>query len=295
MIKKTLFFQNPCHLSIKLNQLVISLKETGEVVQRPAEDLGFVVLDHHQITFSMAVMQHFAMNNTAVIFCDARHHPASMMMHLETHQTQSRLYQVQAAAGLPLKKKLWKQTIKQKLRNQGGVLDVSGQQGEPLRYLAKKVKSGDSTNCEARGARTYWPSLFGLAFRRQRFGSPPNHMLNYGYAILRAATARALMGSGLLPALGIHHKNKYNAFCLADDIMEPYRPFVDLHVSELHDSGLHADELTIEHKKELLQLLTSDVSISGKTRPLMMALSETTASLSRCFTGEQKKIAYPVL
>lgn len=295
MVSKTLFFQNPCYLSVKNRQLVISLKTSGEVLQRPAEDIGFVVLDHPQITFSMAVMQHFAENNTAVVICGRDHHPASVMLHLETHQTQSQLYQAQAAAGKALKKKLWKHTVKCKLRNQAAVLEVSGQEAEPLRYIARKVKSGDSTNCEARGARVYWPVLFGQAFRRQRFGAPPNHMLNYSYAILRAATARALCGSGLLPALGIHHKNKYNAFCLADDIMEPYRPYADLLVAELHHSGLHADELTTEHKKELLGLLTADVHISGKTRPLTMALSETTASLARCFTGEAEVINYPEL
>lgn len=295
MVTKTLFFQNPCHLSIKNRQLLISLKATGELVQRPAEDIGYVVLDHPQITFSMAVMQHFAANNTAVVLCGADHHPASVMLHLETNSIQSQLYQAQATAGTSLKKKLWKQTVKAKLRNQAAVLDASGQQGEPLRYIARKVKSGDSSNCEARGARVYWPSLFGLAFRRQRFGAPPNHMLNYSYAILRAATAKALCGSGLLPALGIHHKNKYNAFCLADDIMEPYRPYADMLVAELHHSGLHSEELTTAHKKEILGLLTADVHIGGKIRPLTMALSETTAALSRCFMKEADAITYPEL
>lgn len=295
MLKKTLIFQNACHLNIKYKQLVITAKTTGEINQRPVEDVGFVLLDHPQITFTQAVMQHFAEQNTAVIFCNKKHHPSSMLFHLDTHQVQSEHFRAQVESSLPLKKQLWQQTIKSKIRNQAVVLDVSGFSGDALRYMAKKVNSGDTTNQEARAARYYWPVLFGDDFIRNRFGLPPNNLLNYGYAILRAAVARSLMGSGLLPTLGIHHRNKYNAFCLADDIMEPYRPFVDLHVCELYDAGLVHEDLSTDNKTEMLSVLTADVMIHKKKRPLMIALSETTASLSRCYKGEALKIRYPVL
>lgn len=296
MLKKTLFFQNPAYLSIKNQQLVIASKKSGEITERPVEDIGFVILDHPQITLSLSVMQLLASHNVAVVVCDKKHHPTSMMFHLDTHQVQTQHFRAQVEAGEPLKKQLWQQTIKIKIRNQAAVLDVTKGQGEALRYLAKQVKSGDSTNLEGRAARYYWPVLFGDDFIRARFGLPPNSMLNYGYAILRAAVARALTGSGLLPTLGIHHKNKYNAYCLADDIMEPYRPYVDMLVYELYESGLGQDEaLSVEVKKALLEMLASDVIIGKKKRPLMIALSETTASLARCFMGKNKRISYPTL
>lgn len=295
MLKKTLFFNNPCYLNTKDNQLVITNKKTGEINQRPVEDLGFVVLDNQQITFTQSVIQQLAHNNTAVIFCDTTHHPTSMLFHLDGHQTQTEHFRAQIDASEPLKKMLWKQTVKSKIRNQAAMLDFTGRDGEALRYMARQVKSGDARNEEAQAARAYWPQLFGFEFLRKRFGLPPNNMLNYGYAVLRAAVARSLMGSGLLPTLGIHHRNKYNAYCLADDIMEPYRPYVDQCVWELHEAGQTPDDLTPAIKSELLKILTCDIIISKKKRPLMVGLSETTASLVRCFKGDVRRIKYPIL
>jgi len=254
MLKRTLFFSNPYHLSVKLQQLVIADKETGEVKQAPIEDLGFVVLDHREITFTQSAMNELAANNTAVVICNEKHMPASMMFHLDTHQVQNERFRAQVNASEPLKKQLWQQTVKAKIRNQAAMLKHSGQSDEALNRLATQVKSGDSTNEEAQAARRYWPGLFGKYFRRERFGMPPNPSLNYAYAILRAAVARALCGSGLLPTLGIHHRNKYNAYCLADDIMEPYRPFVDLCVwqqMQLHDDY---HKLNTARKAELLSV-----------------------------------------
>lgn len=295
MVGKSLFFLKPSHLSIKNRQLVITSKTTGEITERPVEDIGFVILDNSQITFTQSVIQLLAEHNAAVIFCDEKHHPASMLFHLDTHQVQTAHFRAQVEASEPLKKRLWQQTVKAKIRNQAAMLDFSGNDGEPLRYYAKQVKSGDGSNQEARAARFYWPVLFGDDFIRRRFGLSPNNMLNYGYAILRAGVAKALTGSGLLPTLGIHHRNKYNAFCLADDVMEPYRPFVDLAVWELWQTGQYGDELSTDLKKELLNIMTMDVSIGNKKRPLLTALSETSASLSRCFMRNSKKISYPVL
>lgn len=295
MLKKTLFFNNACHLNTRYQQLVITNKKTGEQNQRPIEDLGYVVLDHPQITFTQSVIQHLAANNAAVIFCDETHHPASMLFHLDSHQTQTEHFRAQVEASEPLKKQLWKQTVKAKIRNQAALLDFAEQDGEALRYMARQVKSGDATNQEARASRFYWPMLFGNDFNRQRFGNPPNNLLNYGYAVLRAAVARALTGSGLLPTLGIHHRNKYNAYCLADDVMEPYRPYVDQCVWELTEAGQAGEDLSTELKARLLEILSCDIIINRKKRPLMVGLSETTASLARCFKSEARKIRYPVL
>jgi len=296
MLKKTLFFNNAYHLSIKYNQLVITDKNTGEESQRPVEDLGFVVLDDQQITFTQSVIQHLADNNVAVVFCNKKHHPASMLFHLDTHQTQTEHFRAQVDASKPLKKQLWKQTVKAKIRNQAALLDFVGEEGDPLRYMARQVKSGDTSNEEANASQHYWNYLFEEEFYRRRYGSPPNNLLNYGYTILRAAVARALMGSGLLPTLGIHHRNRYNSYCLADDIMEPYRPYIDQNVWELVQAGCSGQEdLSMELKSELLDTLTCDIIIGDKKRPLMVGLSETTASLARCFKGEDRKIKYPEL
>lgn len=295
MLKRTLLFSNPYHLSTRNKQLQIVEKETGEIKTVPIEDLGYVVFEHPHITFTQSVMQLMAENNTAVIFCDDKFHPSSMLLHLDTHYTQSERFKYQVNASEPLKKQLWQQTIKQKIINQGNLLSKVTKNGEPLFYKAKQVKSGDPSNEEAKAARYYWTELLGKDFRRERFGDAPNPALNYGYAILRAATARALAGSGLLATLGIHHRNKYNSFCLADDIMEPYRPFVDELVLVMQLNGLNCEELGVPEKAALLKILTVDVNISKTTSPLMVALGKTTASLAHCFDGSKKQVIYPSL
>lgn len=295
MLKRTLFFGNPYHLSTKLDQLVIVNKDTGEERMQPIEDMGFVVFEHPHITFTQSVMQLMAENNTAVVFCDKKHHPSSMLLHLDTHQVQTELFRHQVNASEPLKKQVWQQTVKAKINNQAALLDYFELDGTALRYLSTQVKSGDTTNEEAQAARRYWPRLFGKTFTRERFGQAPNPALNYGYAILRAAIARGLAGSGLHPTLGIHHRNKYNSYCLADDIMEPYRPYVDLVVKQMVDDELNCEDLSTPEKTALLGLLSMDVHIGNKKRPLMVGISETTASLSRVFKGEDKKVKYPEL
>lgn len=303
MLKRTLFFSNPYHLSIKLSQLEITDKQTGEIRTTPIEDLGVVVLDSREITFTQAVMSELAANNVAVIICNEKHMPASMMFHLDTNQIQNELFRAQISASEPLKKQLWQQTVKAKIRNQAALLDLISSSpektkekaGDALRHIATQVKSGDTTNEEAQASRRYWNKLFGEKFKRERDGMPPNPSLNYGYAILRAAVARALCGSGLLPTLGIHHHNKYNHYCLADDIMEPYRPFVDKTVWEQMKKYPDYHHLTKERKAELLGVLSSDVIINGEKSPLIVALSQTTASLARCFEEKEKKIVYPDL
>ncbi len=293
MLKRTLFFTSPAYLSVRQNQLVVNLKDTGEERTVPIEDIGIVIIEHPQISLTMPTLQQLNTHNVAVIFCDEKHMPASMLLNLDGHHLQNELFRNQINSTQPLKKQLWQQTIVAKIRNQAALLKSKNIDSGALLSLAASVKSDDSTNREGTAAREYWSRLFGNGFSRDRYGDAPNNFLNYGYIVLRSAVARALVGSGLLPTLGIHHSNRYNAYCLADDIMEPYRPYVDNAVYELWQSG--TDELILEKatKAHLLQVLSCDVNIGNVKRPLMVALSHTTASLARCFNGEEKKITYP--
>lgn len=293
MLKRTLFFGKPSRLSMKDKQLVIESREDASIHKVPIEDIGYVVLENQQISLSIPLLQEFMANNVAVIFCDATHMPNSMLLNLDGHHLQSELFRFQIDASEPLKKNLWKQTIEVKIRNQSALLDKSGKDGNLLKPFYCNVKSGDTDNREGAAARVYWTEMYGTDFTRDRYGSWPNNLLNYAYIVLRAAVARALTGSGLLPTLGLFHHNRYNAFCLADDIMEPYRPFADEVVFRLFQAGYQ--ELNTEVKTEILKILANDVCFEKNTRPLMVGLSQTTASLARCFTGEQKKIMYPEL
>jgi CRISP-associated protein Cas1 len=295
MIKKLLTFGNPYYLSSRLGQMVIANKQTGDETSRPVEDLGVVIVDHPQITFTSGLMQLLAEHNVALVVCDAKHHPTSMMLHLDTHHIQAERFRHQIAASEPLKKNLWMQTVKAKVRNQAAVLQAVGENPLALENLANKVASGDAANIEGQAARIYWKQLFGESFLRDPDGPPPNPSLNYGYSIIRAAIARALVGSGLLPTLGIHHRNKYNSFALADDIMEPYRPFVDLLVYRQRQTIGDYHNLTHERKATFLQLLHSDVGNKGFTSPMMVAMETSSASLAQCFAGTLKKPVYPQL
>jgi CRISPR-associated protein Cas1 len=308
MIKRTLYFGNPAYLSVKLAQLEIRLPQVENnetlsdyfkesVVKRvPIEDIGVVVLDHRQITITQGAMSALLDNNVAVITCDEHRMPSGLMLPLDGNTTQSERFRDQIEASLPLKKQLWQQTIQAKILNQSTVLyRQRGLECGNMEAWAKQVKSGDSDNLEGRAAAFYWQNLFGhiKGFRRDREGVPPNNLLNYGYAILRAVVARSLVGSGLLPTLGIHHHNRYNAYCLADDIMEPYRPYVDKLVAEIVDSGADITNLTKEIKGQLLSIPVLDVVINGRRSPLMIGVGMTTASLYKCYSGEIRKIAYP--
>jgi CRISP-associated protein Cas1 len=295
MIKKTLLFSNAVYISTKHEQLLIQPKGSDETHRVPIEDVGVLVMEHPEGMMSQGATYKLLANNVAVVYCDAQHLPAGMLLPLDGNTLQHDRFEAQISAGVALKKQLWQQTIIVKIKNQAILLDQSGKYSLPLHYKAKQVKSDDATNEEAQAARHYWSEIFSpIRFTRERFGHNPNNLLNYGYAILRAAVARALVGSGLLPTLGIHHHNKYNAFCLADDIMEPYRPFVDWIVLDIvRNDEMGNYELDKEAKKKLLNMLTMDVEINGHRSPLLVALSQTSASLVRCFTGESKEIIYP--
>jgi len=293
MLKRTLYFTNPFRLSLKNNQLVAEERETGEVRTVPVEDIGFVVLESMQISISLPLVEALVSNNVAVVFCDSKHMPQSLLLNLDGHNTQTEIFRNQINASQPLKKNLWKQTVEAKIKNQAKLLKLFDRKSFDVLNYAKDVKSGDSENREGAAARIYWSRLFGEYFLRDRYGEHPNSLLNYGYIILRAAVARSLVGSGLLPTLGIHHRNKYNAYCLADDIMEPYRPYVDRMVFRMYKQNPDTMILEKEQKAELLTVLTEDVYIEKLRRPLMVALSITTASLAKCFAGEIKNLKYP--
>ena len=302
MIKRTLFFGNPAYLSLKNAQLVIKLNDanTGQDVTKtvPIEDIGVVVLEDRQITITNGAMDALLQNNCAVVTCDERHMPAGMLLPLEGHTVQSERFRMQIEASLPLKKQLWQQTVQAKIRNQASVLKrMSNVEIGCMQAWANDVKSGDSENLEGRAAAYYWKSVFPEMerFVRDREGDAPNNLLNYGYAIVRAVVARALVASGLLPTFGIHHHNRYNAFCLADDIMEPYRPYVDELVIQILRSGTDCSELITDLKRQLLGLPVKEVVINGQRSPLMNAATQTTASLCKCFSGELRKVAYPVM
>lgn len=302
MIKKTLFFGNPAYLSFKNSQLVVKRtdSETQQEVVRtvPIEDIGVVVLEDRQITITNVALDALLQNNCAVITCDEKHMPAGMLLPLEGNTIQSERFANQIDASLPLKKQLWQQTVQAKIRNQASVLKrLSDVEVGCMLAWANDVKSGDSDNLEGRAAAYYWKNIFPSlpGFTRDREGEMPNNLLNYGYAIVRAVIARALVASGLLPTLGIHHHNRYNAYCLADDIMEPYRPYVDELVVNIMRSDIDYGELTSELKKQLLGLPVTEVMIGGQRSPLMVAASQTTASLCKCYSGELRKMAYPTM
>ena len=267
--------------------------DSGTCASVPVEDIGYVILENQEISITMPLLNALADNNTAVIVCSDRFMPNAMLMNLDANSTQGESFRAQLSAKEPLKKNIWKQIVEAKIRNQAALLHKLGKDGDVLKPYYKNVKSGDSDNREGVAAKLYWDELFDGQFMRFRTGPSPNAMLNYGYTVLRAAVARSLTGSGLLPAIGIFHRNRYNAFPLADDVMEPYRPFVDEIVFHLYANG--EDSLNKYSKSEILKLLYKDTFFENTTRPLDIGLSMTTASLVRCYNGLQKKIIYPLL
>ena len=294
MLKRTLFFSTPFCLSLKDNQMVINTKQMPEEKRTiPIEDIGFVVLEHQQTSITLPLLNALSDNNVAVIICGNDYMPNAMLMNLDSNKTQGESFRAQIEASEPLKKGLWKQVVEAKIRNQAALLNKLGKDGDKLKPYYSNVKSGDSDNREGIAAKIYWNELFGDNFVRSREGVEPNNLLNYGYTLLRAAVARALMGSGLLPAFGIFHRNRYNAFPLADDIMEPYRPYVDETVYHMYINGIN--KLDKDAKSQLLNILFADTVFNKVTRPLEVGLTMTTASLAKCYIGAAKKISYPLL
>ena len=299
MIKKTLYFGNPVYLSQRLNQLLLEFPPSSKKDPRtlPIEDIGIVVLDHPQITVTHTLVNALINHNAAILWCDEKHLPNGLVLPFAQNHTFTEKIRTQLDASEPLKKQLWKQTVQQKISNQAAVLHHFGFEASKLRRMADKVQSGDPDNYEGQAAAIYWTMLLKqYQSKRGRDEGGPNIFLNYGYALLRAVTARSLVGSGCLPAVGIFHRNKYNAFCLADDIMEPYRPFVDRLVFE-YLSGLDEipEKLTTTEKGYLLNIPVIDTIVENRNGPLMVNMQRTTAGLMSCFEGTTRKIPYPVL
>lgn len=295
MLKRTIYIGNPSYLKLKDNQLKIEDAETKALKGSiPVEDLGFLVLDHYQITISHQLIVFLQQHNVAVISCDESHLPHGLMLPMAGHVEHSERLKHQINLSEPLRKQLWKQTVEAKIYQQKALLSKFGHVSEPMQTYLTNVKSGDATNMEGIAAQHYWKQLFDN-FTRERDGDAPNNYLNFGYAILRSMVARALVSSGLNPTIGIFHRNKYNAYCLADDIMEPYRPYVDELVIEWMNKPFRPTEMSREAKTHLLNIATKDVKMDGLTRPLLVALSSTTSSLYKCMTGEYRVIRYPEL
>ena len=306
MIKRTLYFGNPAYLSLKMKQMVVRIphKDDGDLPSEedmvrtvPIEDLGVIILDNKQITITQGLIDALLENNCALITCDSKRMPVGLMLPLAGNTIQNERFRSQLDSSLPLRKQLWQQTIEAKIRNQAAVLKyVTGQEHKNMLKWSDSVRSGDADNMEARAAVYYWKTIFpnDPCFIRDREDEGANALLNYGYAILRAVVARALVGAGLLPTLGIHHHNRYNACCLADDIMEPYRPYVDKLVVEMLEDGAE-DKLNATNKVKLLNIPVIEVKINEKRSPLMIAVSQTVSSLVKCFRGDCRKLIYPDL
>lgn len=305
MIKRSLYFGNPAYLSLKLKQMVVKVPHKSDidlpcdeedlVKTLPIEDLGIIILDHKQITITQGLIEALLENNCALITCDSKRMPTGLMLPLAGNTIQNERFRYQLESSLPLRKQLWQQTVESKIKNQASVLQYqTGEVHKNMLKWSESVRSGDTDNMEARAAVYYWKNLFpdNPHFVRDREDEGVNALLNYGYSILRAVVARALVGGGLLPTLGIHHHNRYNAYCLADDIMEPYRPYVDKLVAEMITDGAE-QKINATNKVKLLNIPIIEVNINGRRSPLMIAVSQTVSSLVKCFKGECRKLIYP--
>ncbi|MBO4233786.1 type II CRISPR-associated endonuclease Cas1 [Riemerella anatipestifer] len=294
MLYRSIYIGNPAYLKLKDQQMKIICPETkAEKGSISVEDLGLLMLDHFQITISHQLIQKLMGNNVVVISCDAHHLPHGIMLPLYGHSEYSERVKYQLEASEPLKKNLWKQVVESKINNQSEVLKRLGNYYEPMLEYKEQVKSGDTTNMEGIAAQHYWKYLIAPDFLRERFGDSPNQFFNFGYAVLRSIVARAIVETGLLPVLGIFHRNKYNPYCLADDLMEPYRPFVDFLVMEWLENHPESEELTKDFKAFMLNIATLDVRIENKLRPLIVAVKTSVVSVYKCYTGEKRQISVP--
>jgi len=292
MIKRTIEISGRGH-HLFLQQGSLAIRRDGEVVARiPLEDIGLVVLDCPDTTYTHIVLSEILAAGGAVVPCGRDHLPAGLFLP-QTNSLQTQRLHSQVGAPLPLRKRLWKQLVQAKVRHQAAALGKDSPVARKLRGLVATVRSGDPANVEAHAARVYWPALLGKTFRRKPKGKPPNNLLNYGYMVLRAAVARAIAAAGLHPSLGLHHHGRSNTFCLADDLLEPLRPLVDRTVRELHADG--RDELDRPTKAELLSLLTLEIEVADLKGPLQVALERVLASLVRCYAGDARLMELPRL
>ena len=282
-------------MSIRYGQLVVK-REGEQVASIPCEDIGVLLVDHGGVTYTHSVFTELLRCGAAVVLCGGNHHPSGMLLPIESNSVQTERFRQQIEAKEPVKKRLWKQIIRAKIKHQAKLVGKDSDVYPALMALRDRVRSGDPENVEAQASRKFWPVYMqDFEFRRDINGRPPNNLLNYGYMVMRAAVARALCSAGLLPSLGIHHCNRYNAFCLTDDMLEPFRGFVEAKVRDICEREGVPDELTQAIKAKLLEVLYEPVVIGGFKGPLMVGLHRTMASLQRCFASEQKKLDLPEL
>ncbi len=293
MIKRIVDISKAAFLSLKQQQLLIDIKAEA-LRQLPIEDLGILILQHPAIVLTQQVIIACQKNNVVIIFCDERHLPYSAILPLaESHSLPHKMLQQQIAITEPTRKRLWQQIVQQKIAQQAKTLSSLGKNATRLNYLKTKVKLGDSSNCEATAAQAYWKLLFGKEFKRDINQNEINSLLNYGYSIVRAMIARSICGAGFHPTLGLFHKNQYNALCLADDVMEPFRPWVDWYVYQLAQEG--NIEINQSSKQCLLAILNATVTQNDKKMPLMVSSHYLIANLKRCYNKEVNQLVYPEL
>lgn len=279
-------------LSIAHRQLVIERPEQNKRTL-PCEDIGVLVVDHPQVSYTHSVFTTLLAEGAAVVLCGANHLPAGLLLPFDAHTTQTERHRAQAEAGDGVKNRAWQLIVAAKLRQQAAVLAHFTEGDAGLSEIARRVRSGDPDNLEAMAAQRYWPRLFGPDFRRFRDGPPPNNLLNYGYAVVRAAMARAIAAAGLIPTLGVHHRNRSNPFCLADDLMEPYRPYVDWRVKQVSADGPIPKDLDRPAKTAMLTLLNETVEMGGRRSPMLLAIQSSAASLCRILTERGKDLVLP--
>ncbi len=281
--------QDGRHLSADRGFLTVSV-DGAEVGRVPLDDIAMVVVNAHGVTYSNNLVVRLAERGAGVVVCGANHNPVAWIWPVVGHHDQANRVRAQIEASKPLNKRLWQALVKAKVRQQGAVLDALGKAGSGFRLLSERVGSGDPDNMEAQAARRYWPLLFGDAFRRDRDAEGVNAMLNYGYAVLRAATARAICAAGLHPSVGIAHKNA--GLCLADDLMEPFRPIIDLVVARLATAGAIAVDR--EAKKALAEITALDMRTERGRTPLFLCLERLATSLAASYERGKPSLDLPL-
>ncbi len=293
MTKQVVYIGKPAHIYLEYERVIVRIKETGEETVFPVEDLGTIEIDHPQITLTSSCLQKLMENCILVVISDEKHMPMGLMLPMVGHTLQQKYGRSQAEASKPLLKQLWQQTVVAKVINQARVLELTGKPSKELSLLAKSVKSGDPDNVEGQAAKIYWPLLMGIDFRRDRNGKFPNSLFNYAYSIVRSMVARSLVSAGLYPGLGIFHKNQYNPFALADDVMEPFRPIADLWVIKRLSCSPCERELNRDDKRHFWYLPEVPVRMDGEQKRMATSISRSATSLAKCFMGESKNINYP--
>ena len=278
------------HLTRDRGLMTVS-KDGVEDGRVPLDDIGVLLCNARGLTYSNDLMAELARRGASVVLCGDNYLPTAWIWPLEGHHVQALRMRCQLEASLPLRKRLWQALVKAKIAQQAIVLELMGVSGAEVEELARRVRSGDPDNVEAQAARRYWPRLFGSAFRRDRFGPMPNPLLNYGYTVLRAAVARAVVSAGLHPSLGIHHSNRNNSMCLVDDLMEPFRPMVDYTVAELVSH--QREEMTIDVKRDLAAVLVMDIATERGTTPLQTCLERAAQSLAQSFESGKPGLILP--